>query len=85
MKDSTEYHAFYRDTVFLVHVHFGWASEPVKWDLKKLLPGQANFSGFDTHPDNKHWHAFSPLLLDVFHGYIQPFLTQTHLLIPNVI
>lgn len=54
MKDSTEYHAFYRDTRFLVHVHFGWASEPVKWDLKKLLPGQANFSGFDTHPDNKH-------------------------------
>lgn len=81
MKDSTEYHAFYRDTMFPVHVHSGWASEPVTWNLKKLRPGQANFSGFDTRPDNKHWHAFSP----VFHWYIQTFLTQTYLFIPKVI
>lgn len=28
-KDSTECPAWYRDTLLLAHVHFGWATEPV--------------------------------------------------------
>lgn len=66
--------------MFLAHVHFGWATEPVKGDLQKLLPGQPNFPDFVTRPDNQHWHAFSPVLGGkVFHWYSQASLTQTQI------
>lgn len=77
--DSTECHAWNRDTKFLVHLHFGWATEPVKWDLQKLLPDELNFPGSVTCPSNQH--SFTPVSPgEVFHWYRQTPLTQMQII-----